>query len=220
MIDREQIMAMLCRHAAVEKMNLTREQYQSLNFGAVEILSCGWQQGTKTGRKPGDVAHELQGLREHIRRVARRIADLDPWVLSTAGNSELQTQIDAAGGNVEAIMAAFEWWGNRSKAEWLGWGLADHLERLDRALQVPIDGLNRAASGSRSGPGRGPNRVARRMALAAGGTLIALTGRPVSYWRGSTAFAKVTEELFNAFGIDADTRRPCEWALSELGKKV
>lgn len=210
---------MICRHAGVEETALSRDQFQALNLAAVTILGLISRQDPDLDQGPDSVAEDLQDLREHIQRIARRIAKLDPWVLSVAGQSELQGMVDAAGEDPQTVVAAVNAFGSMPRDKWLGWGLVDHLNRLDVALARPIEIMNQSAASLTPGPGAPPNLVARRVALSAATVLIKISGQPVSYWREATSFAKLTAELFRDLKGRPDTRRACEWALSELAKK-
>ncbi len=117
-----------------------------------------------------------------------------------------------------ALISALERAESVPQEEWPDIAAVRHLRDLEEGLKRPIETLIKRGAGLSDGKGTKPNLVARRVALSAGRALAELTGRPPSYWRDGTAFAKLTAALFHAFSIKADTRRACEWALSELGK--
>ena len=130
----------------------------------------------------------------------------------------INREIEAAGTGPQAIMAAMDRAAAVPMDEWPDKAAVRNLRELEEGLKRPIETLIRDGRGLSDGRGTKPNLFARKVALLAARALADLTGQPLSHGRDGTTFAKLTADLFRSFGIKADTRRACEWALSELRK--
>jgi hypothetical protein len=211
-----QIEALLAQYADLNEIQ--RESAKvALRQHALEISFLYYRKSLRDQR-PDLVEADLEELRKQIRAIVKRIQQLDSWTLSSVRTAKRSREIEAAGSDLNAIHLIIAR-PPLPKEEWPDKAAIRHLLELEEGLNWPIEKLIEKTRDLPVGKGAKPNLQARKVALAAGAALIALTGKPVSYWQGATAYAKLTEVLFKQFGIRADTRRPCEWALSELAKK-
>lgn len=208
---------LLCLHASIDQASIPRERAQKLNHLSSNIVLAATAQHPARDQRPDILEAELNAVRVEIRALVRRLSNLDDWAASVARRADTEKALEAAGSDVGRIMATIRDAADTPQEDWLDKATIRQLQKLDDALKRPIEVLIRRGEGLNDGRGAKPNLVARRVALAAAQALIVATGRPPSYWRDATAFAKLTADLFRVFDIRADTRRPCEWALSKLG---
>lgn len=201
----------------------TQGEARALNQLAVDLSVASLFIDPLRDQRPDILEQDLESARKEILSIIKRIEGLNKWALSVARRAATrdadERAISEAGTDVDAILAAVD----RSiipADTYPDIAAIKHLKALENGLKGPIETLIKRSEGLPTGKGAKPNLIARRVALQAGKALITLTGKPISYWRDSTAYATLTDELFRLFGINADTRRPCEWALSELARNT
>lgn len=220
MSDFEAVRRLLLLHSGIEDGDLDRESNERLARASLAIYAAGVHQDSKKDQRPDVLEQELEAVRSKLLDVIREIEKLDTWALSVARRSQVRREIDAAGPDPKAIIAAMDRAQSVPTEEWPDKVAIRGLKALEEGLRDPIETLIRKGRGLSEGRGTKPNLVARNLALAAARALADMTGESLSYWRDGTAFAKLTADLFRAFDIKADTRRACEWALSELEKSA
>lgn len=218
MISLDAVQRLVCEHSGLDQTMLGQAELRRLNQVALPVFLAGIHQHPTRDQRPDLLEQDLEEVRKKLRDIIRQIEALDAWALAVARRAKVRREIDAAGTDVNAIMAAMERAERVPPEEWPDKAAIRHLRDLENGLKDPIGTLFEKARGLPDGRGTKPNLVARNVALCAARALSELTGKPVSYWRDGTAFAKLTASLFLAFNIKADTRRACEWALSELTK--
>jgi hypothetical protein len=216
----ESIVSLLAHHAGLDSFS-KNDWNSEIRTHAFNLKIASLMNHPLRDQRPDILEQELESARKEIRLIIRRIEALDGWALSVARRATTREADEkafaAAGSDNSALLAALE----RAKTpveEWPDKAAIKHLKALEIGLKTPIETLIEKSKSLPSGKGAKPNLAARKVALKAGWALIKLTGKPISYWRDSTAYANLTTDLFRLFGIKADTRRPCEWALSELAK--
>ena len=104
------------------------------------------------------------------------------------------------------------------ETEWIDQKAISSLTRVRDALNAPIETLIHEGRSLPSGRGAKPNLVARKVAYLAGWAMHAISDMKPSYWKEGSKFARFCDALFLEFSLTADTRRACEWALSQLAK--
>ena len=220
MITLDGVEALLSRHLGLDQSAMTQADLQRLTDAALRVFAAGSFQHPKRDQRPDLLEQDLEAMRAEIRAIIRRIEALDGWALSVARRARATREIEAAGPDPAAILAAVDRAEQAPASDWPDKAAIRNLRELEEGLRKPIETLIRLGSGLPSGKGTKPNLVARKLALAAARAWSDLTDSEPTYWKDSTAFARLADDLFRGFGIKADTRRACEWALSELAKSA
>ena len=227
MTELNKVMALLCQHAGIDPATLPQPEAQRANTLALGILGIGLRNDPLVDRRPDLLEQKLEDARGEIRRLIEAIEALNPWALAVARRAKSDREFEAKmallkDSDPEALIAAVLQHTETPppKEDWPDKAAIRNLRELEDGLKKPIQTLIRKTEGFSDGRGAKPNLVARNLAHAAARALMELTGEPPSYWRDATAFAKLTADLFRLFNVEADTRRACEWALSELEKSA
>lgn len=216
MTDPKAIEAKLCLYAGLDQDNVSHAQAKTLREFSIRISIIGSRNHPIRDMRPDILEGQLEEIRRSIRTIIRQIENIDLWALALARRAKLHKEIEAAEFDQDRIIEIIKSSEQIPMEQWTDLAAIRNLKLLDEGLRYPIEILIEKSRQLPSGRGTKPNIVARRIALLAANALIQLTKRPVTYWKASTSYARLTADLFESFGIKADTRRACEWALSEL----
>lgn len=213
----DKVVDLLVHFAGLDRTTADEQTLRKLNRFALAIFSAGIHQAAHDLR-PDLLEAELERLRTQISALAHVIGELNPWAAAVA-RQEAGVAKRMKAGMPEDLAR---------QQSILDGDLADEpvdqlaiaaLTELNHALKQPIERLIHKSRPFPTGKGKKPDLVARKIALIAGQALLSLGEKKLSYWKGSSTYAKLCEALFHEFGVRAEGRRACEWAVSELEKK-
>ncbi len=189
---------------------------RKVNRFSLAIFSAGIHQDAHDFR-PDILEAELEELRSQIEALAVGIAQLNPWAAEVARQEAERARLVRTGMS-EDLAISRVLLGEASMLEPIDQVAISSLNDLNDALKKPIEALIHKGRSFPTGKGKKPDLVAREIAYMAGWAMIAIGTQKPSYWRAGSIYAKLCEALFHEFGLKADSRRACEWALSELEK--
>jgi hypothetical protein len=212
----ENVRALLIQHAGVDQDAADERTLLSLKRFSVWIFAAGIQKDDHNYR-PDLLEADLEDLRQQIKAVAARISQLHPWAKKAARREAERARLLATG-LPEDLVTIQMTWREAPVTEWIDQKAVSALKDLGDALKEPIERLIHEGRTLRDSKGRKPDLVARKIAYRAGWALQVIGGKKPSYWKDSSKFARLCEALFLEFSLKSDTRRACEWALSELAK--
>lgn len=212
----ENVCDLLFRFADVDQQTADERTLLRIRRFSLSILSAGIHQDAHDYR-PDLLKADLEAVRKQIKELVDAISHLDPWVVKAARREAERARLLAAG-VPEDLVVTQVMWREPPVTEWTDQNAISALTKLGDALERPIEDLIRDGRSLPTSKGRKPDLVARKVAYYAGWALVAISNKKPSYWKDSSTFAKFCEALFVEFSLTTDTRRACEWALSELAK--
>lgn len=212
----ENVRNLLIRYTEVDQETADQRKLLRVKRFSLAIFSAGIHKDPDDYR-PDELEADLEAIRKQINELMDAISQLNPWAAKIARREAERARLLAAG-MPEDLLEIQMMWHEAPMTEWIDQKAISSLKGLRDALKVPIETLIHAGRSLPSGKGRKPDLVARKVAYLAGWALHVIGDQKPSYWKDSSKFAKFCEALFLEFSLKADTRRACEWALSELAK--
>ena len=212
----ENVRDLLIRYAEVNQETADERTLLRVKRFSLAIFSAGIHKDPHDYR-PDELEADLEAIRKQINELMDAISQLNPWAAGIA-RREAELARMLAAGVPEDLLRIQMMWHEAPVTEWIDQKAISSLKGLRDALKVPIETLIHAGRSLPSSKGRKPDLVARRVAYLAGWALHVISDKTPSYWKDGSKFARLCEALFLEFSLTVDTRRPCEWALSELAK--
>lgn len=217
MIGFERVRELLACFAEVNLVTADQKTLLRLNRFALAIFSAGIHQNDHDFR-PDVLEAELETLRKQINALVTAVSEINSWTVETVRYEADLARLKRTGMS-EDMARSWLIKGEAATGDPVDQAAIFVLSELRDALKRPIEDLIREGRSLPPGKGRKPNLVARKIALLAGQALTALSTRELAYWKGSSIYAQLCEALLHEFGMKADARRACEWAMSELEKR-
>lgn len=212
----EKVRDLLTRYAEVDQDTADERTLLRVNRFSISIFSAGLHKDPHDYR-PDELEADLEAIRKQIRDLAEAISLLNPWAAAYARREAERARLVATG-VPEDLARRQVILGEVPMNEGIDQKVISSLTELRVALTAPIEDLVHRGRSLPIGKGRKPDLVAPKVAYLAGWALHAISDKKPSYWKDGSKFAKFSEALFLEFSLTTDTRRACEWALSELAK--
>lgn len=212
----ENVRDLLVDYAEVDRNTADEKTLLRVQRFSLAIFSAGLHQEPRDYR-PDLYEAELEALRQQITRLVEAISHLDPWAVEFVRREAERARLLATGvpedlARQQVILREVP------VTEWIDQKAISSLAGVRDALKAPIEALIHEGRSLPAGRGTKPNLVARKVAYLAGWALHAISDMKPSYWKDGSKFARFCDALFLEFSLTADTRRACEWALSQLAK--
>lgn len=212
----ENVRNLLIHYTDVDLETVDQRTLLRINRFSLAIFSAGKHKDPHDYR-PDELEADLEAIRKQINELVDAISQLNPWAAKIARREAERARLLAAG-MPEDLLEIQMIWHEAPMTEWIDQKAISSLKGLRDALKVPIETLIHAGRSLPSSKGRKSDLVARKVAYLAGWALHVISDKKPSYWKDGSKFARFCEALFLEFSLKTDTRRPCEWALSELKK--
>ncbi len=207
---------LLLRYAEVKQETADGRTLVRVKRFSLAIFSAGIHKDPHDYR-PDELEADLEAIRKQINELVDAISQLNPWAAKIARREAERARLLAAG-VPEDLLRIQMMWHEAPVTDWIDQKAISSLKGLRAALTVPIETLIDAGRSFPSSKGRKPDLVARKVAYLAGWALHVISDKKPSYWKDGSKYARFCDALFLEFSLKADTRRACEWALSELAK--